>query len=219
MWAGSDTAQAFGCGLTGAHRTGKTTVAVELAKVLGCPFVASSASQVAKEMGITKFEGMPRALRREYQEKVLETFCERYEAESRNGLFVSDRTPMDFAAYVLSEWSPGDEDPEHDAWVVDYVERCKRATSRYFFQVAVVQPGIEFKAEAGKGGGGKCLQEALNTLSIGLIADPAVHSHMMVLPRWMTDNDQRVQVVASVFGSRFSEYASDLAEVFGKATQ
>lgn len=219
MWAGNNTAQAFGCGLTGAHRTGKTTVGKALAGGMQCPFIGSSASGIAKSMGITTFEGMPKVLRREYQEKVLEAFCEAYETESMNGTFVSDRTPLDFAAYVLSEWSPADSDPEHDAWVIDYVKRCKEATSRYFFQVAIVQPGIPFQAEEGKGGGGECLQEVLNTLAIGLITDPEVHSHMMIVPRWMTDNEQRVNCVAAVFGNRFSEYAESLAEVYGAATQ
>lgn len=215
MWTGNNTAQAFGCGLTGAHRTGKTTVAQALAETLGVPFIASSASAVAKEMGITTFEGMEPALRRAYQEKVLEAFCARYEAEADNGTFVSDRTPLDFAAYVMSEWHPG-LGGEHDAWVVDYVERCKVATSRYFFQVAIIQPGIPFHAQEGKGGAGKALQEALNTLAIGLVADPGVTSHMMVLPRKMLDNDMRVEAVGNVFMDRFDKYASELADFFGK---
>lgn len=216
MWAGNNIAVAFGLGLTGAHRTGKTTIAERLAQELECPFISSSASQVAAEMGITKFEGMLPSDRRAYQERVLETFTKRYESESASGVFVSDRTPLDFAAYVLTEWNPALNDPEHDEWVADYLLRCKKATSRFFFQVAVVQPGIPFVAAKGKAAAGNAYRECLNTVSIGLVSDPEVSAHCVILPRAMTDNETRVEALFGLYTERFNAYAEELVEAYGK---
>jgi hypothetical protein len=197
-------------GLSGAHRTGKSTIAARFAEKNECPFIASSAQAVAKDMGLTVDLNMAPADRRRFQDEVLRRFTAIYETEAGNGLFVTDRTPLDFAAYSLADWRPGDE--EHDAWLLDYVQRCYAVTSRYFYIVGVVQPGIPYVTGEGKPSPNTVYQELLNVIIMGLARDPDVDAGLVVIPRDCTDNDTRVSVLESCYAKQISKVMTDIRE-------
>lgn len=202
--------QALGMGLSGAHRTGKSTIAARFAEKNDCPFINSSASQVAKELGLKVDLNMLPADRRRFQDAVLAAFSTRYETEAGNGLFVTDRTPLDFAAYSLVDWRPGCE--EHDTWLLDYVRRCYEVTSRFFYIVGVIQPGIPYVTGEGKPSPNTVYQELLNTVIMGLARDPDVDAGLVVLPRDCTDNETRVSVLESCYAKQISKVMSDVRE-------
>lgn len=205
----------IGLGLSGAHRTGKTTVAAKLAELNEVPFLTSSASQIAKDMGLTVDLGMPLAERRAFQEEVLRRYIEQYETEAGHGLFITDRTPLDMAAYALVDWGQQKADPEHDEWLMGYVERCMEATSQYFFMVGVVQPGIPYVVGPGKPAPNVVYQEALNTTIIGLAYDPRVRSYVSVLDRSMLDTQDRCVGLANRYAERISNYQDRLVASCG----
>lgn len=211
---GDEHRRALGLGLSGAHRTGKTAVAEILAERNDCPFIRSSAQQVAKDLGVKVDFGMPFHERMAYQEEVLRRFKEAYEQEAGNGLFVADRTPLDFAAYVLTDYHPDRvRGLEYDAngWVLDYVRRCMELTGEYFFLVAVVQPGIPYVPEEGKPAPNPLYQEIMNTCLTGLGADHRVKSHFFLMPRNLTDLQERVSVATYVYTDKINAYTQLLA--------
>ena len=189
--------QAMGLGLCGAHRVGKTTVAAAIAETNGCPFIQSSATTVAADMGLKVDVGMAPADRRRFQTEVLRRFVILYEEQAGKGFFVTDRTPMDFAAYALADWTPGDE--EHDDWIMGYVEDCMDAASKYFYVLALIQPGIPYVSGEGKPALNVVYQEILNTTMMGLCRDPKVDCHFTVLGREVTDTAQRVNGVSNFY--------------------
>lgn len=214
MKLGDEHRSALGLGLSGAHRTGKTTVATRVAEVNECPLILSSGTQVAKDMGIKVDVGMPMELRRDFQEEVLRRFTGVYEQEAGNGLFVTDRTPLDFAAYAMLDWHPAHSTPELDSWLRDYIKRCMEVTGRFFFSVAVVQPGIPYVSGESKPAPNALYQELLNTALIGLGADHRVKSNFFLLPRTVMDNEERAATIAKFHSARLQGYVEFLENTF-----
>lgn len=85
--------------ITGAHGTGKTTLAQALSEKLGLPLIAEQARLVAKRMGVKNCEELLRnpKLAREFQERVLEEQIRAQLAHPEG--FVSDRCTLDCIAY------------------------------------------------------------------------------------------------------------------------
>ena len=65
-------------GLTGAHRTGKTTLAKEYGIANDIPVVLTSASKVFHDMGLSPQEDYPIDIRMTIQENILKSFAEQY---------------------------------------------------------------------------------------------------------------------------------------------
>lgn len=188
-----DMIRAGGFGLSGAHRTGKTTVVSHLGPRLGFPVVGSIAGNLAAEMNldVSKMSWFDRV---GYQSALLSRFASFYAASE--SFFVADRTPLDLACYLLMDL-PQKNSKSVMSFVSSYVESCIRLTNDNFLSVGVIQPGIDYVEEPGKPVFDSARQEKYNTLCLGLMMDDRLNVDRFILPRYMTGLEERVELCSS----------------------
>ncbi len=184
----------LGIGLAGAHRTGKTTIVNDLARINSIKPVCSSASAIAKEMGFSLTEQSTFADRLAFQERLLVEFDKIYAAEQQ--IFFSDRTPLDLAAYLIADIPNDLTDKNTINRATRYVEDCLASTERHFCLVTLIQPGIPYVAAPGKPLPNKPYQEAINTILMGLLYDDRIMTEIDVMPRGMVKHEERLSYVA-----------------------
>ena len=182
-------------GFMGAHRTGKTTLAERVATESGLAFARTSTSEVFARHGLDPAEPIDGVTRLKLQQEILR------EGErvwgSYPGGFVTDRTPLDMAAYTLVG-------VQGDARVCasalrGYMRECFRAMGEHFDLSIQVQPGIELVSEAGKAACDAVYIEHLNVVMMGLAQDPEIGGvHGVVMARDLIELDARVQFATSV---------------------
>lgn len=185
-----------GIGLCGAHRVGKTTLAQAISDLRPIPFIRTSTSQVFQARGLDPAQPMPFHTRLSIQRDILSA------AESvwtqASAPFVSDRTPLDMAAYTLADVQGTTQlDP---ASLIQYLEDCIGATNRYFDTLIVVPPGIPLVQEPGKAALNLSYIEHVHTLVVGLCHDPRVAAAVHLLPRALTSLDDRTQRILTLLG-------------------
>jgi hypothetical protein len=205
----------LGIGLTGAHRTGKTTVCKVLSETNGFPFLKSSTTEIAKDLGIDLSKPISLKHRCEFQTAVLGVFSKVYEKHGR-GIFVCDRTPLDLAAYLLADVPTEHNDPATDEFIQDYVGKCFEVTNRHFATITLVQPGIAYVAEPGKPLPSASYQEKIAALISGLCADERLHVRVCRLPKSTTGLVDRVNFVAKAVQTDLAR-AYDEARTFARA--
>lgn len=124
---------------TGASGTGKTTLAQAVAEVLDMPYHNASVTRLMRSVG---FEPVAPCAdlnaRITAQEQLLDLFLAELRPLSRP--FVTDRTPIDMAAYLLGEITMLNATPEQGARVCRYMAKCLKATRELFDAVLVLRP-------------------------------------------------------------------------------
>lgn len=121
-------------GFCGAHRVGKTTLALEIAKQLAIEFIPVSVSKSFAELGMDVKSELSRGDTWAVQRRILERYKETANYVNE---FVVDRTPYDFIAYTKHRYVTGFE--SYDAQCYDEVN---------LDVVFVVQPGIKYEYAA-----------------------------------------------------------------------
>jgi hypothetical protein len=202
---------ALGMGLTGSHRTGKTTLVKTLSEINEAPIALSSASAVAEEMGIDLTKPLSFELRLAFQERLLTAYEQLY--ASYDCLFFADRTPLDLAAYLIADVPNDLTDESVIQRVGEYVERCMAVTEIFFCQVTMVQPGIEYVPEPGKPLPNSAYQEAINTIILGLLYDDRLEVNFDVLPRQLTDHNERIRWISTQGQRTMAEFIAKVREL------
>jgi hypothetical protein len=181
-------------GLCGSHRTGKTTLAEEISQRAGIPFVKTSTSEVFREHGMDPSRPMEFGRRLWIQHKILDAAERAWDSGHRQ--FITDRTPLDMAAYTLADIQGS---TEVDLGELEgYLERCIAVTNTFFQMLVLVQPGIPLVYEAGKAALNEGYLEHLNFLILGLCNDDRIKCTFLSLPRDVTDKEARVKKVMEV---------------------
>ena len=181
-------------GLCGAHRTGKTTLALELAKLKGAQFVRTRVSEIFKECGLHPAQPMDFATRLDIQFRILDACESDWQAAAGN--FITDRTPVDLMAYTLGDIQGETQvsQPEFDR----YIERCFDAANRFFNTLLIVQPGVPLTEADGKAALNKAYIEHINSLVIGLCHDERLRCRVIIFPRNLTVLNERVSTVLAL---------------------
>ncbi|MEP7342491.1 MAG: AAA family ATPase [Acidobacteriota bacterium] len=181
-------------GLCGAHRTGKTTLAMELAKLKGAQFVRTRVSEIFKESGLHPAQPMDFATRLNIQFRILDA-CES-DWQAAGGNFITDRTPVDLMAYTM-----GDIQGETQASYPEfehYIKRCFEVTNRVFDTLVIIQPGIPLAEAEGKAALNKAYIEHINSLVIGLCHDDRLRCRVLRLDRSLIALNERISSIVEV---------------------
>jgi predicted ATPase len=178
-------------GISGSHRTGKTTLAKKISTDRGIPFVQTSTSHVFKQHGLHPAAPMDFKTRLWIQHHVIESAITVWQAET--GSFVTDRTPIDFMAYTLADIQ-GNTQVDF-AQLETYLARCFEVTHQFFTTIAVLQPAIPLVYEEGKAALNQAYIEHLNTLVIGLCHDERLKCPSIVVKREVVSLEDRIRAV------------------------
>lgn len=186
-------------GLCGAHRTGKTTLARNFAAKNGIPFVETSVSAIWYELGYDPAQTYDFGTRLIVQEEILKRVDAKF-SEYAGQEFITDRTPLDMAAYTLAD-AIGERVPEQcQQRMKDYLNACFEATNKRFGVICLVQPGIALKAEPGKAAMNEAYIEHLNSLLFGLMVDERVKCQHFYIPRAITGMEERMHSLTAAVG-------------------
>ncbi len=181
-------------GLCGSHRTGKTTMAETISCRTGIPFLRTTTAEVFKECGVDPSKPMDFGKRLWIQFHVLDAAEKVWSVNQ--GQFVTDRTPLDMAAYTLADIQ-GSTDVDV-AELDKYLTRCFEATNRFFDLLVLIQPGIPLVHEEGKAALNEAYLEHLNYLMMGLCNDDRVQSQFFCMPRAVINIDNRADVILNL---------------------
>jgi AAA domain len=175
-------------GLCGAHRTGKTTLAIAISSHLNIPFVRTTTSQVFADLGLDPAEPMDFKTRLFVQNHVLDAAEHVWQSSAAS--FVSDRTPIDMIAYTLGDIQ-GKTEVDFDL-LNAYCDRCFASTNQFFQNLAIIQPGIPLVYESGKAALNAAYIEHINILVIGLCNDSRLKANVFCNPRDAIALDLRI---------------------------
>lgn len=196
--------------LTGAHRTGKSTLAQAFSEKTGTPFVRTGASQVFQEMGLDPKVDYPMEVRLEIQKRILEAFDRQCRQQS-SGLFITDRTPLDFAAYTLADCQRSNVPDSLHKTVEKYVDDCIDVANRNFSVMVIVQPGIPLVEDPTKAPANIPYVEHISHLIMGMLVSERIRADHFYIPRYMTNLDDRVSCVEAAIArthEKLKEYQS-----------
>jgi len=164
-------------GICGAHRTGKTTLAIALSEKLNIPFIRIDTSEIFARYNLDPTQPMDFRSRLPIQFEILDHATEIWFRADQP--FICDRTPLDMAAYLLSAIGNNN----HDAWcekkTTKYLEACNRATEEYFQSIVLVPPAIPIVHEQGKASPSRGYIEHIHLLCLGLLQESAVDAFVI----------------------------------------
>lgn len=133
-------------GLCGAHRTGKSTLAATVAERTGLFFNDQGVVNTVKKTGFNMATdsritpGLP------LQSQIMDGLLERLVGDD----FVSDRTPIDAAAYLLADATAGAGDAATHEEVLQYMDKAVRETFRRFDLLVLIPPALSVEAHPDK---------------------------------------------------------------------
>jgi len=180
-------------GLTGAHRAGKTTLAKLLAEKIGIPFL--QLPPVVKQMGLSPKDIEHFGVRLEVQRAYLEEAAALYRTQPT--IFITDRTPLDIAAYLLGDVRQ--DLPKHQ--IDDAMELLNQAvglTSKTFSTIMFIPTVLKFEEHPDKPPMNPAYQNQIETLIKGLLYHDAMSCQFYLLGAQVTDLQDRLTVLMSL---------------------
>lgn len=135
-------------GLSGAHRSGKTTTARETAKAMGILFHETSTTKIMREGGFEAVADMPIEQRIAAQEYLLSRHIEDLQNLPRP--CIVDRTPLDMIGYMLGEVTMNNTPVELGERVDRYVTHCLKIADLYYDTIVMLRPLGTYEADPTK---------------------------------------------------------------------
>jgi hypothetical protein len=193
-------------GLTGSHRTGKSTLAKAFSEQMKVPFLQTSASETFKRLNFDPKADYSLSDRLYIQHHILDD-CRAMYAAAGMDCFVTDRTPIDMMAYTLADVTRENVTPQLDKEIENYMKDCFDVSNAYFPMLFVVQPGIPLVEEVGKAPANPAYVEHINSLIMGLVIDDRYLGSHFYLPRKTTGLQDRVSALAFSYDRMVKRHA------------
>lgn len=198
-------------GLCGAHRTGKTTLARLYAEKHKIRFVETSVSAIWHELGYDPATTYDFGTRLMIQEEILKR-VDFVLSQHAGTEFITDRTPLDMAAYTLADAIGDRVPPTMQKRLAKYVEDCFHSANRRFGVILLVQPGIQLVDEPGKAPINEGYIEHLNSLILGLTVDERLRPAHFYMPRSLKDIDERMVALEAAISRSKSRVVGEIGE-------
>jgi len=177
-------------GICGSHRVGKTTLATAISKKHDIELSLFNSSAIFKQYWLSPAFIKSLKMRLIIQNKIFDKALIQW--ISTNEFIVTDRTPLDFLAYLLADINQKTTDLDYTE-IEDYKKTCFSATNYLFSHIVLVQPGIPLKKAHNKGVLNKGYIEQLNLIIQGLCFDERLKSKIIVLPRHCLSLNSRLE--------------------------
>ena len=193
-------------GLSGAHRTGKTTLAKELAKKMGMNFSPSFVSKIFEKRGFDPRSTLPIMDRLTIQQEILDAHVDTW--LSASGGFVTDRTYLDFIAYTLCNVRQEDlNDPVVNRMLNKFIDDVEEATM-CFEHIFVLRPGIGVMEEPGKASTNWFHIKQLDTAICGTALDmmsrfDVEDNAILIMPDEALELNHRVELIKGVIENHY----------------
>ena len=193
-------------GIMGAHRTGKTTLAKALSRKNGIYYFQCSTTEMMAQGGFNPVGILSPEERIEAQEWLLLRYLELAADVPRP--FITDRTPLDMAAYTLAEVSMHNTSGELGERIDRYVKGCLMAAAGMFDTLMVARPLPSYDAQPDKPPPNPAFQAHIQILIEGMAY------HMLgeqVTVGFLTspEHDHRVEACTNLMTRRIKELQSD----------
>ena len=197
-------------GLLGAHRVGKSTLALTAAAAFNLKYIPVSISKMQEKHGFdSSNQSYSFEDRMMIQEHIYYEFQSLLSATAAGAHFVQtanvrltrdvpkvngiifDRTPLDLIGYTLIH--VGDQLTENQStWLLNYINGCIDLTNKYFTSVIQIQPGIPLVSADTSAKASLGMIEHLNAIYMAYLLDPRVRIKRDLMPREITDLEDRL---------------------------
>lgn len=187
-------------GLSGPHKSGKTTLAKAVAKKWDMKYVDVDLSSVLRAFSATPNEIIPFARRLEIQQNMVSHLINTLTDADDN--YITDRTFLDIAGYTLSYMPHLVSDIESET-VKMIVDQCYRAQEAFFDKVIILGNSFEScpKPEnSGKGGFNWAWNFQLQTLMKGMVLNAANKCPTNFMPDTASSIASRLDKMETIIG-------------------
>lgn len=154
-------------GITGSHRTGKSTLAGTFSEMSGMFMLETNVSDTFKRLGCSPKLNYNIDDRLFIQQQIMDDLELKYEVAPK--YFVTDRTPIDVYSYMLCDIQRGDMNERRTKDMTKLWEDANRITQKYLRMIMLLQPGIELVEAEGKAPANEFYVEHVNSVMIGLL--------------------------------------------------
>ena len=124
----------LGIGMTGPQRTGKTTFAKQLSLVNNIKFIELNTGRSIQQAGVDPKQEVDIDTRLSLQRMLLTNFADTL--RHNTAPFLTDRTPIDYASYMLADITRTVQVDE----VLNFVDLCVEYTKRHYHKIFLFGP-------------------------------------------------------------------------------
>ena len=190
--------------LSGSSGSGKTTLAKALAEKMNVHYHDASTTKLMGEIGFNPV-GPSASLdeRITAQEHLLRRFVESLRKLPRP--FITDRCPIDMAAYMLGEITMLNSTLEQGRRVDKYVNDCMTALFHNFDAVLTVRPLSAYEAASTRPPRNPAYQWKIQYLIDGLIANIDEQDYTSIRAIIVKPLDERIEAASLFFGAQMTE--------------
>lgn len=188
-------------GITGAHRSGKTTLARALAEDLDLNFYETSTTKVAQEIGIDPIAPMSLAERLYLQHHLLVNHVKTINEAKRP--IITDRTPLDYFAYLAAEFGMNSDkmvDEDIQVKAAQFMCDCLAAVKMHYDFIFYLAPLPHYETDPTKPAANPAYLNHIDTLIVGAIAQ--LNNTMNTIRIYNPDFEHRREVIHDLIVER-----------------